>query len=167
MTILKHDWAEWKFKRLTMICCNRCGKRQRSDGSNIDAECKGKVPVVLRDTTDSMLLSLNESLDCPNDKKLYDAILEQDAVFNVHSRMDALYKDYLDKINETMYDLVASEVGMTVVDLKKLDREQISELLLQNGIAGFEVSTATPDTFHTLNKLVATVSLKYHDGKVS
>lgn len=41
-----HEWAEWKFTRMTMVCCNKCGLVRRKDGTS--NPCKGKVRVALR-----------------------------------------------------------------------------------------------------------------------
>lgn len=44
----KHVWADWKFTGITLVCCNNCGVVRRTDGSNDDKPCKGKVRVTLR-----------------------------------------------------------------------------------------------------------------------
>jgi hypothetical protein len=44
-----HVWAEWKFTKRTLICCNNCGIVRRADDSN--KLCRGKIRVGLRATT--------------------------------------------------------------------------------------------------------------------
>jgi hypothetical protein len=41
-----HEWAEWKFASMTLICCNKCGIVRRPDDRN--KPCKGVVKVGLR-----------------------------------------------------------------------------------------------------------------------
>ncbi len=43
-----HEWANWVFKSMTLVCCNNCGIIRRPDDNN--KPCKGRVDVALRST---------------------------------------------------------------------------------------------------------------------
>jgi hypothetical protein len=42
-----HDWADWVFSGMTLVCCNKCGIVRRADDQN--KPCKGVVKVSLRE----------------------------------------------------------------------------------------------------------------------
>lgn len=46
-----HEWQEWKFVSMTLVCCRNCGIVRRPDDKN--SPCKGRVRVALREPSDA------------------------------------------------------------------------------------------------------------------